>query len=225
MVGDDTVIFPHVFLGEGVVMGRQCLLYPGVKIYHGCKLGDRVTLHGGVIVGSDGFGYAWDGEAHLKIPQVGRVVIGNDVEVGANTTIDRGTLKDTIIEDGVKIDNLVQIGHNVRVGKCAIIVAQVGIAGSTEIGEGSILAGQVGVAGHIRVGKQVKVAAQAGIHHNVKDGEILCGSPAIPIKTFFKSATIFSRLPELRQKIKQLEKKLQKVERRIVELTAQGEDG
>ena len=224
IIGDGCIIHPHVFLGEGTVLGRECILYSGVKVYHKCLLGDRVILHSGVVVGSDGFGYAWDGQEHLKIPQVGRVVIGDDVEVGANTTIDRGTLGDTVIEDGVKIDNLVQIGHNVKIGSRAIIVAQVGIAGSSEIGEGTILAGQVGVAGHIRIGRQVKVAAQSGIHNSIKDGEILCGTPAIPVKNFFKSATIFSKLPELRQRIRQLEKKFGEMEKKLHESISRGEN-
>ncbi|MBW1659402.1 MAG: UDP-3-O-(3-hydroxymyristoyl)glucosamine N-acyltransferase [Deltaproteobacteria bacterium] len=223
-VGEGCIIHSHVFLGEGVKLGKECVLYSGVKVYHECLLGDRVTLHSGVVVGSDGFGYAWDGRDHLKIPQVGKVVIGDDVEVGANTTIDRGTLGDTVIGDGVKIDNLVQIGHNVKIGSRAIIVAQVGIAGSSEIGEGAILAGQVGVAGHIRIGKQVKIAAQSGIHNNIKDGEILCGTPAIPVKNFFKSATIFSKLPELRQRIRQLEKKLGEMEKKFHESISRGEN-
>ncbi len=224
VIGEGSILHPHVYVGEGSVLGQECILYPGVKVYSGCHLGNRVILHGGVVIGSDGFGYAWDGRDHLKIPQVGGVVIGDDVEIGANTTVDRGTLGDTVIEDGVKIDNLVQVGHNVRIGSRAIIVAQVGIAGSSEIGAGAILAGQVGVAGHIRVGKQAKVAAQAGIHNSVKDGEILCGSPAIPIKTFFKAASAFPKLPEMRRKIRQLEKKLLELERTVFRSTAQGED-
>jgi UDP-3-O-[3-hydroxymyristoyl] glucosamine N-acyltransferase len=220
-IGDDSILFPHVYVGERTVLGKACILYAGAKVYRGCRIGDRVILHGGVVVGSDGFGYAWDGKEHLKIPQVGKVVIGNDVEIGANSTIDRGALEDTVIEDGVKIDNLVQIGHNVRIGRCAVIVSQVGIAGSVEIGEGSILAGQVGVAGHISIGRGVKVAAQSGIHKNIKDGEIVGGSPAIPVKSWIRYVNVFPKLPEMRQRIKRLEKKLNEMEKNLYESISQ----
>jgi len=222
-VGNDSILFPHVYVGEGTMLGTECILYAGVKVYHGCRIGNRVTLHGGVVVGSDGFGYAWDGKEHLKIPQIGKVVIGNDVEIGANSTIDRGALEDTVIEDGVKIDNLVQIGHNVRIGKCAVIVSQVGIAGSAEIGEGCVLAGQVGVAGHISIGKGVKVAAQSGIHKNIKDGEVVGGSPAVPVKSWIRYVNVFPKLPEMRQRIKRLEKKLGEIEEKLYESISQGE--
>ena len=162
VIGNGCIIHPHVFVGERSVLGKECILYSGAKVYPACRLGDRVILHSGVVIGSDGFGYAWDGREHLKIPQVGGVVVGNDVEIGANSTVDRGTLGNTVIGEGVKIDNLVQVGHNVKIGNRVILVAQVGIAGSTEIGDGTILAGQVGVAGHIRIGKGVKIAAQSG---------------------------------------------------------------
>ena len=217
-IGDGTILYPHAYVGERTALGKECILFPGAKIYHNCLLGNRVILHAGVVVGSDGFGYAWDGKEHLKIPQVGRVVIKDDVEIGANTAVDRGALEDTVIGEGVKIDNLVQVGHNVKIGDRAIIVAQVGIAGSSEIGIGTILGGQVGVAGHLKIGNQVKVAAQAGIHGDVKDGEMLCGSPAIPVKTFFKSSAIFARLPELRQKIRRIERKLEAIEKKIMEI-------
>ena len=144
-IGKGSILFPHVSVGENASVGEQCILHSGVKLYNTCVLGNRVILHAGAVVGSDGFGYAWDGNEHLKIPQTGRVVVGDDVEMGANTTIDRGALGDTVIGKGAKIDNLVQIAHNVKVGEYAILVAQVGIAGSTEIGRGVILAGQVGV--------------------------------------------------------------------------------
>ncbi len=222
-IGKGSILFPHTYIGENVVLGERCVLYPGVKIYHDCHLGDRVILHGGVVIGSDGFGYAWDGKEHLKIPQVGRVVIGNDVEIGSNTTVDRGTLEDTVIGNDVKIDNLVQIGHNVHVGDHTILIAQVGIAGSTELGQGVILAGQVGVAGHLKIGNQVKVAAQAGIHKDAKDGEILSGSPAIPFKTWMKMVAAWPKVPELRRKIKHLEEHVKEMEKRMERLAPGGD--
>jgi len=223
-VGNGSIIFPHVFVGEGTIIGEECILYPGVKIYQGSRIGNHVILHGGVVIGSDGFGYAWDGKEHVKIPQVGRVVIGNDVEIGSNTTVDRGTLEDTVIGNDVKIDNLVQIGHNVKVGDHSIIVSQVGIAGSAEIGEEVILAGQVGVAGHIRIGNHVKVAAQSGIHKNMKDGEVVSGSPAMPYKTWLKTCAVVPRLPEIRQKVKQMEEKIDRIEKKLLELNSKGGD-
>ncbi len=223
-IGKGSILFPHVYLGKGVIIGEECLLYSGVKIYHDCRLGDHVIVHSGAVVGSDGFGYAWDGKEHLKIPQVGKVIIGNEVEIGANTTIDRGTLKDTIIEDGVKIDNLVQVGHNVRVGRFTILVAQVGIAGSTEIGEGSVLAGQVGVAGHIKLGKGTKVAAKSGVHRSTKDGEVLAGTPAMPHKSQLRVLTMLPKLPELRSKVKQMERRLDDLEEKLSQIISQGED-
>lgn len=221
-IGDGSIIFPHVFIGEGSAIGKACIIYSGARIYHGCRLGDRVILHGGVVIGSDGFGYAWDGKKQVKIPQVGGVVIGDDVEIGSNTTIDRGTLEDTVIGSDVKIDNLVQIGHNVKVGDHSILVSQVGIAGSTEIGKGVILAGQVGVAGHLKIGDHVKVGAQSGIHKNMKEGEVMSGSPAVPYKTWLKTCAVVPRLPEIRQKVKKMEERIDRIEKKFSELDSRG---
>jgi UDP-3-O-[3-hydroxymyristoyl] glucosamine N-acyltransferase len=217
-IGKGSILFPNVSVGENVSIGEQCILYSGVKIYDACRLGDRVILHAGAVIGSDGFGYAWDGKEHLKIPQTGRVVVGDDVEIGANTTIDRGALGDTVIEKGAKIDNLVQIAHNVKVGEHSILVAQVGIAGSSRIGKGVVLAGQVGVAGHIRLGDGVQVAAQSGIHKNLKDGEIVAGTPPMPIKLALRTGAVFPHLPDIWQKVKWVIKKLGEVEERLLNL-------
>jgi len=223
-IGNGCILFPHTYVGEEAVIGNDCILHAGVKIYEGCRLGDRVILHSGVVIGSDGFGYAWDGKEHVKIPQVGKVVVGNDVEVGSNTTIDRGTLEDTVIGNDVKIDNLVQIGHNVKVGDHTILVSQVGIAGSTEIGEGVILAGQVGVAGHLKIGNRVKVAAQAGIHKNAKDDEVLSGSPAIPFKPWVKMVSAWPKLPELRKKVRRVEERIEKIEKKLEDFASGGSE-
>lgn len=221
-IGEGSIISPQVYIGKDVVIGQGCVLYPGVRIYAGCRLGDRVILHSGVVIGADGFGYAWDGKSQIKIPQVGKVVLGDDVEIGANTTVDRGTLEDTVIGNDVKIDNLVQIGHNVKVGDHSILVSQVGVAGSTKIGKGVILAGQVGVAGHIRIGDGVKVAAQSGIHKNVKDEEIISGSPTMPFKVWVKMVATLPRLPEMRRQIKHLEEKVKRLEKVLKNTRAEG---
>jgi len=222
-IGGGSILFPHVSIGENVSMGEQCIVYHGAKIYDACVLGNRVILHAGVVIGSDGFGYAWDGREHLKIPQTGRVVIDDDVEIGANTTIDRGALGDTVIGKDVKIDNLVQIAHTVKVGDHTILVAQVGIAGSSKIGKGVILAGQVGVAGHLRVGDGVRVAAQSGVHKSLKAGEIVGGTPPMPIKLSLKAGAVLPRLPELWQKAKWMIKQLGEIEKRLTNLESRGQ--
>jgi UDP-3-O-[3-hydroxymyristoyl] glucosamine N-acyltransferase len=222
-IGKDSILFSHVSIGENVSVGEQCILYPGARIYDTCVLGNRVILHAGVVVGSDGFGYAWDGKEHLKIPQTGRVVIDDDVEIGANTTLDRGALGDTVIGKDAKIDNLVQIAHNVKVGEHAILIAQVGIAGSSKIGKGVILAGQVGVSGHLQLGDGVQVAAQSGVHKNLKDGEIVAGTPPMPIKLALRVGAVFPHLPDIWQKLKWVIKKLGEVEKRISNLESGGQ--
>ena len=222
-IGKGSILFSHVSVGENASVGEQCILHSGVKIYDTCVLGNRIILHAGAVVGSDGFGYAWDGNEHLKIPQTGRVVVGDDVEIGANTTIDRGALGDTVIGKGAKIDNLVQIAHNVKVGEHAILVAQVGIAGSTEIGRGVTLAGQVGVAGHIRLGDGVQVAAQSGVHKSLKGGEIVAGTPPMPIRLALRVGAVFPHLPDIWQKLKWVIKKLDEIEKRLSNLESRGQ--
>jgi len=209
-IGENTLIYPNVFIGDNSIIGNNCIIFANVTIYHETKIGNNVIIHAGTVIGSDGFGYAKDGEKYFKIPQIGNVIIEDNVEIGANCTIDRGAIGSTKIGKGVKIDNLVQIAHNVEIGENSVIVAQVGIAGSTKIGKNVVLAGQVGVAGHIKVGNNVMVGAQSGIGKSLKDGEIVSGSPAISHKKWLKWAVSYEKLPEIIKKVNEIEKKLKK---------------
>jgi UDP-3-O-[3-hydroxymyristoyl] glucosamine N-acyltransferase len=193
VVGVGTYIAPGVYIGRGVQIGNNCRIGHGVTLSH-CIIGDCAIIHPGVRIGQDGFGFATEKGVHIKVPQLGRVVIGRDVEIGANSCIDRGAGPDTIIGDGTKIDNLVQIGHNVQTGKGCIIVSQVGIAGSTKLGDYVVLGGQVGVAGHLNIGSMVNVAAQSGVAQDVAPKEIIGGSPAMPIKQWHRQTIALKRL-------------------------------
>jgi len=214
-VGAGTVLEAHVTVGAGVRIGEGCRIFPQVILGEGVVLGDRVTVHGGTVVGADGFGYARDGHRYVKIPQVGRVVIEDDVEIGANVTIDRATLEETRIGRGTKIDNLVQIGHNVRIGADTVIVAQVGISGSTRIGSRVTLAGQVGVVDHVEIGDDVIVGAQAGVTKDIPAGSVVLGSPAIPHADFKRQVAATARLAEMRRALHTLEERLAALEARL----------
>lgn len=192
-LGARTAIGPHVVVGPGVRIGADSRLYAGVVATH-ALIGERVTLHPGVKVGQDGFGFAPDPAGHVKAPQLGRVVIEDDCEIGANTTIDRGHLHDTVVGAGAWIDNLVQIGHNVRIGRGCILVAQSGVSGSTKLGDFVALGGQAGLAGHLRIGSGAQIAAQSGVMADVPPGAVVCGSPAVPIKEFFRQVASLRRL-------------------------------
>jgi UDP-3-O-[3-hydroxymyristoyl] glucosamine N-acyltransferase len=203
-IGDRAWIGAHTVVGDGVSVGADSRLFPAVTLYSGTALGERVIAHSGVRIGSDGFGYVFRDGVHEKIPHVGRCLIGNDVEIGANSTIDRGSIDDTVIGDGTKIDNLVQVGHNVRIGRLCLLMAQVGIAGSSRIGDGVTLAGQVGIAGHLTVGAKAILAAQAGVISDVPPGETWSGYPARPHReamrasaALFKLATLIKRIEKL----------------------------
>jgi len=189
-----------VVIGDDCILEEDCLIHPRAVIANGCHLGKRVILQAGAVIGSDGFGYAWSGTGHVKIPQTGTVYLHDDVEVGANSCIDRGALEDTVIHEDVKIDNLVQIGHNAEVGTKSIIVSQVGIAGSTIIGRGCQLAGQSAVAGHLTVGDGCKIAGQSGVIGNLAAGGIYGGTPAVPHRMWLKGIAMVNRLPELFKK-------------------------
>jgi UDP-3-O-[3-hydroxymyristoyl] glucosamine N-acyltransferase len=206
IIGRNCRLISSVFVGEDVTIGESCLFHPGVRILYGVKIGSNVILHPGVVVGSDGFGFAEAEGGFEKFPQVGSVEIGDDVEIGANTTIDRGALGDTRIGRGTKIDNLVQIAHNVEIGENCIIVSQVGISGSTKVGNGVILAGQVGLVGHIHIGDQVTVAAQSGVTHSAPSGKRLLGSPARDAMESKRIEAALRRLPELLKRVKELER-------------------
>lgn len=205
-IGPRAVLQGLNFIGEDSAIGEDTRLFPNTTLYAGTRIGKRVRIHSGAVLGSDGFGYVFDAGAHLKIPQVGTVIIHDDVEIGANTTIDRGAIEPTVIGRGTKIDNLVQIAHNVVVGEHSIIVAQAGVAGSTKLGRYVILAGQVGVAGHLEIGDRVTVAAQSGVMHNIPDGQKWLGSPAQPDRTAKRVILASLKLPEILQRIAKLER-------------------
>ena len=195
-------------IGADSVIGEETSLFPNVTVYPRSQIGKRVRIHAGTVIGSDGYGYVLDGGFHRKVPQIGNVVIGDDVEIGANTTVDRGALGSTVIGKGTKIDNLVQIAHNVQIGEHCIIVAQVGIAGSAKLGQYAVLAGQCGIGGHLKLGNQVTVGAQAGVMHDMPDGSKWIGSPAQPDKDFKRQVIALRHLPDLLKKLSSWEKKL-----------------
>ncbi|MBI4690990.1 MAG: UDP-3-O-(3-hydroxymyristoyl)glucosamine N-acyltransferase [Nitrospirae bacterium] len=212
-IGDNTVIHPGVFIGENSVIGNGCIIYPNVTIREDIKIGSRVIIHSGSVIGSDGFGYVLEKGIHYKIPQIGGVIIGDDVEIGANVTVDRATTDNTVIGKGTKIDNLVQIAHNVKIGENSIIVSQVGVGGSTKIGSYVLIGGQVGIADHARLDDGCMIGAQSGIMGHLKKG-VYSGSPVIPHRDWLKAVAIFAKLPELNKKIKELEEKIETFERR-----------
>jgi UDP-3-O-[3-hydroxymyristoyl] glucosamine N-acyltransferase len=206
IVGDRVVLYPHVFLGDETVIGDDSVIYPHVSILERCRIGCRVTIHAGTVIGSDGYGFVQDRGRHVKMPQTGIVQIDDDVEIGANNTIDRATFGRTLIKCGVKTDNQVHIAHNVEVGEHSLLVAQVGISGSTKIGRNVIIAGQAGLAGHLSVGDGAIIGPQAGIGHDVPDKQILSGGiVAMPHRTWLRLQKVLPELPELLQRIRQLE--------------------
>ncbi|MDH5747840.1 MAG: UDP-3-O-(3-hydroxymyristoyl)glucosamine N-acyltransferase [Rhodospirillales bacterium] len=192
-IGDGCHIGFNSVVGPGVVLGRGGLISPSVTLVN-CIIGDNAIIHSGARIGQDGFGFALGKSGHLKVPQLGRVIIGNDVEIGANTTIDRGTGPDTVIGDGCKIDNLVQIGHNVILGKGCVVVSQVGISGSTKVGDMVIFGGQAGLAGHLTIGPGAQIAAQSGVMRDIPPGAKVCGSPAMPIRQFWRGVALVERM-------------------------------
>lgn len=209
VVGDGTILGANVVVEREAKVGSGCKLHAGSKVMHRCVLGNRCTLHAGVIVGSDGFGFAPSDASYSKIPQVGNVVLEDDVEIGANSTIDRATMGSTFIRKGVKLDNLIQVAHNVEIGEHTVIAAQTGIAGSTKIGTRCMIGGQVGIIGHLTIGDHVKIAAQSGVGNNLADGAIVQGSPAFEVGNYRRSYVSFRRLPET----------IRKIEEKLAELT------
>lgn len=203
-VGERVRIGAQCTVGPGVVIGADTLVHPGVTMYAGARIGARVILHAGVRIGSDGFGYVFRNGAHEKIPHVGRCIIGDDVEIGANSTVDRGSIDDTVIGAGTKVDNLVHVGHNVRIGRLCLLMAQVGISGSTHIEDGCIIAGQAGLAGHVTVGARARIAAQAGVFGDVPAGETWSGYPARPHKESLRAHAAMFRLAGLIRGIERL---------------------
>lgn len=216
-IGARVTLYPGVFVGSDSTIGDDSVLYPNVVIREGCSIGARVIIHSGTVVGSDGFGYVQHQGKHVKIPQLGGVTIEDDVELGANVTIDRATLGQTIIKTGTKVDNLVQIAHNVTVGAHSIVVAQVGIAGSTTIGQHVMIGGQAGLADHISIGDQVMIAARAGVNRSLEPNQIVSGAPVMPHETWMKAQAVIPRLPELRQLVRSLEQRVATLEHQLAQ--------
>jgi UDP-3-O-[3-hydroxymyristoyl] glucosamine N-acyltransferase len=212
-IGDNVQLYPQCYVGDNVTIGEGTKIYPGVKIYEGCVIGKNCIIHSGVVIGADGFGFApkEDG-TFAKIPQLGNVVIEDNVELGANTCIDRAKTDTTYIRQGVKLDNLIQIGHNVEIGANTVMSAQVGVAGTSKVGRNCFVAGQVGVADHITIGDRVKIGSKSGIDKSVGNDEIRFGYPALPGIQYHRSFAVFRQLPEMSQKLRELEKRIAKIE-------------
>ena len=214
-IGKNVAIFPQSYIGDNVEIGDHTIIYAGVKLYPGCQIGQRCIIHAGAVIGSDGFGFAKEGESYKKIPQLGNVIVEDDVEIGANTTVDRAVMESTIIRHGVKLDNLIQIAHNVEIGENTAIAAQTGISGSTKVGKNCLLAGQVGLGGHISIGDNTSIGAQSGIISNIEPGRNIMGAPAIDLKNYFRSSIIFSKLPDLYRNYYQLQKEIDTIKKEI----------
>lgn len=216
VIGDGCSLYPHVYIGDNSKLGNNCTLNPGVTVYHDCILGEGCIVHAGSVIGSDGFGFAPQSDnEYMKIPQLGNVILEDHVEIGANVTIDRATMGSTIIRKGVKLDNLIQIGHNVEVGENTVMAAQTGISGSTKIGKNCMFGGQVGLAGHLKISNGTKIGAQGGILGDVKEeNTAIIGSPAIEVKQFLRSSVIFRKLPEMKSKIDSLEKEVESLKKK-----------
>lgn len=217
-VGDGCVFHPHVTIGQNATIGNNTEIYSNAVVYHDCKVGNNCILHAGSVVGADGFGFAPSANGYDKIPQIGIVTIEDNVEIGANTCIDRSTMGSTYVRKGVKLDNLVQIAHNTDIGANTVMSAQVGVAGSAKIGEWCMFGGQVGIAGHIHVGDRVQVGAQSGVPGNTKSDQVLMGYPAIPSQNFFKSAAVYKKLPEIYRQINDMQKTINELQAKLAEL-------
>ena len=213
VVGKGCQIYAGVVIEERAVIGDDCLFYPNVSIYHDCKIGNRVILHSGCVIGADGFGFAPAADGYEKIPQIGIVTIEDDVEIGANTCVDRSTMGSTYVRKGVKLDNLVQVAHNCEVGENTVMSAQVGVAGSTKIGKWCMFGGQVGIAGHITIGNKVFLGAQSGVPSSLKDNQTLIGTPPMEKLPYFKSQAIFQKLPDLYKQIQKLQKEVDELKK------------
>ena len=212
VIGDGCQVYPHVVIGDGVKLGGCCLLYSHVTIYQGCRLGSHVTIHAGSVIGADGFGFAPNTEGYNKIPQIGIVVIEDNVEIGANTCVDRSTMGQTVIHKGVKLDNLIQVAHNCEIGENTVMSAQVGMAGSTKIGAWCMVGGQAGFAGHIHVADKTFVGAQCGVISDTKgNGEELIGSPAMNPREFFKAVAYWKRMGDMSKELRELKKKVEEL--------------
>ncbi|MDR0962569.1 MAG: UDP-3-O-(3-hydroxymyristoyl)glucosamine N-acyltransferase [Mediterranea sp.] len=208
VLGKGTQVYPHSYIGDNARVGEDCIIYSGVNIYNDCRIGNRCILHSGAVIGADGFGFAPTAEGYAKIPQIGIVELEDDVEVGANTCIDRATMGTTLVRRGVKLDNLIQIAHNDEIGMHTVIAAQTGIAGSTKVGDWCMMGGQVGIAGHSHIGNRVSLGAQSGVPGDLKEGSQLIGTPPMELKQYFKASVAQRNLPEMQKEIRMLRKEL-----------------
>lgn len=215
VIGDHTQIHANVVIGDNAKVGSHCIIYPNATVYHECRIGNNVILHAGSVIGADGFGHAPAADGYEKIPQIGIVIIEDNVEVGANTCIDRATMGATIIRKGVKLDNLIQVAHNVEVGANTVMASQCGIAGSTKVGEWCMFGGQVGVAGHSKIGDRLTVGAQTGIPGNMKGNQTVMGSPAIDAKLFARASVVNKRLPEMYSTLNALQKEIEELKKQL----------
>jgi len=212
-IGKDCKIYPYAYVGEHVIIGDNTTIYPHTTIYSDCTVGKNCIFHAGSVLGADGFGFAPEGDLYKKIPQLGNVIVGDDVEIGANTTIDRAVMGSTIIHNGVKLDNLVQIAHNVEIGENTVMAAQVGIAGSVKVGKHCMFGGQVGLAGHIKIADNVVFGAQSGVISDVKEGQKVLGAPAMDSKNFMRSSMLFAKLPEIYRTIGELQREVEQLKK------------
>jgi len=219
VIGNDCKIYPHTYIGDGVTIGDNSLLFAGVKVYFDCKLGNNTVIHSGAVIGSDGFGFAPQADGtYNKISQTGNVILEDNVEVGANTTIDRATMGSTIIRKGTKIDNLVQIAHNVEIGRNTVVAGQAGISGSTKIGDQVMVGGQVGISGHLYIANGTQLSAQTGINSSIKqEGQVWGGTPYMPFKDYLKAHSKLRRLPDIDKKVDELDKAIKKLKENISE--------
>ncbi|MBR5235613.1 MAG: UDP-3-O-(3-hydroxymyristoyl)glucosamine N-acyltransferase [Bacteroidaceae bacterium] len=220
IIGNNTIIEANVSVGDNATVGSDCILYNGVTIYHDCKVGNRCILHAGSVVGADGFGFAPSADGYEKIPQIGIAILEDDVEIGANTCIDRATMGATIIKRGVKLDNMVQIGHNVVVDEHTVMAAQCGVAGSTKVGSWCMVGGQAGISGHIKIGNQVKVGGHSGVNNNTADGKVIMGYPAFDHSQFARATVIFKKLPEMYREMDTLKKEIESLKQQLADSKA-----
>ena len=214
-IGDGTELHPHATVGRGANVGKNCILYTNCNVYHDCRVGNNCILHSGSVVGADGFGFAPSPDGYEKIPQIGIAILEDNVEIGANTCIDRATMGATIIRKGVKLDNLIQIAHNVEVGSNTVMASQTGVAGSTKVGEWCMFGGQVGIGGHIKIGNKVNLGAQSGVPGSIKDGQNLIGTPPMELKNYFKSSAVFKKLPDMYKELNALRKEIDELKKQL----------
>ncbi|KAA6346453.1 UDP-3-O-acylglucosamine N-acyltransferase [termite gut metagenome] len=215
IVGDDTLLYPHTYIGDGVEIGQRCILYSHTNVYHDCRIGNDCIIHSGAVIGADGFGFAPSAKGYEKIPQIGITILEDQVEIGANTCVDRATMGATIIHSGVKLDNLIQIAHNDEIGVHTVMAAQVGVAGSTKVGEWCMIGGQAGMVGHIKIGDKVTISAQSGITNHIKSNTQMMGTPAIEAKQNIKSFILYKKLPEMYSELNNLRKELDELKQQL----------